>query len=223
MQYLEQIHDMVMNSTELILILVVAEGCDEHDSVMQSEIVEALAQVSLSPKMHTVCFDEAGMPWPRPLTQVLYYFGPKNPVPLFHRVHRTAVTDILRDVHIAHKMIAGATYDEAARTIEEQTLLVHTQKLLEEEKAKEVEYPTGFTMIRNFGKEMWKSAKIAGRGLPVLVNGEEALRRFNVCKGCEHFTPDARCTQCGCFMKAKVNLSTAECPLGKWASETQGE
>lgn len=42
------------------------------------------------------------------------------------------------------------------------------------------------------------------------------LDRVNSCKNCEFITPKFRCTQCGCFMKAKTLLAGAKCPIGKW-------
>jgi len=63
---------------------------------------------------------------------------------------------------------------------------------------------------------MWASAKYAGKGLPVLVNSEVASERYSICEQCPHLTEEARCTECGCFMKKKVNLAASSCPIGKW-------
>jgi hypothetical protein len=41
--------------------------------------------------------------------------------------------------------------------------------------------------------------------------------RYSICKSCEHFIKQTTtCTKCGCFMIAKVRLSGANCPIGKW-------
>lgn len=46
---------------------------------------------------------------------------------------------------------------------------------------------------------------------------EEAENRFNICSKCpELIKATAQCKQCGCFMKAKVKLKEATCPLLKW-------
>lgn len=45
------------------------------------------------------------------------------------------------------------------------------------------------------------------------------INRWRECRGCPQLDATFRCRQCGCFMKAKVKLSQAECPLGKWGKE----
>ena len=42
-------------------------------------------------------------------------------------------------------------------------------------------------------------------------------KRFSICKECpELIKLTKQCKKCGCFMKAKVMLEAASCPLGKW-------
>lgn len=45
------------------------------------------------------------------------------------------------------------------------------------------------------------------------------LDRWRVCRDCPELRAGAVCGKCGCFMKAKVKLAAAECPLGKWNKE----
>lgn len=41
--------------------------------------------------------------------------------------------------------------------------------------------------------------------------------RYAICKGCDRLTKTTKqCRECGCFMKLKVKLVDAVCPLGKW-------
>lgn len=41
--------------------------------------------------------------------------------------------------------------------------------------------------------------------------------RYSTCEKCEHLTRHTKqCRECGCFMKLKVKLAEAVCPLGKW-------
>lgn len=46
---------------------------------------------------------------------------------------------------------------------------------------------------------------------------EEAEHRLNICSQCpELIKATSQCKQCGCFMKVKVKLKDATCPLNKW-------
>lgn len=46
---------------------------------------------------------------------------------------------------------------------------------------------------------------------------EKAKERYSICKSCpELIKITSQCKKCGCFMKAKVTLEKANCPLGKW-------
>lgn len=55
-----------------------------------------------------------------------------------------------------------------------------------------------------------------------IVTGEkvdevEENARFAVCQECpELIKITNQCKQCGCFMKLKVKLKEAKCPLNKW-------
>jgi hypothetical protein len=41
--------------------------------------------------------------------------------------------------------------------------------------------------------------------------------RYAVCNSCDRLTSTTKqCRECGCFMKLKVKLADAVCPLGKW-------
>ena len=49
------------------------------------------------------------------------------------------------------------------------------------------------------------------------VSEDMAEQRMNICSGCpELIQATKQCKQCGCFMKMKVKLQNATCPLGKW-------
>ena len=49
------------------------------------------------------------------------------------------------------------------------------------------------------------------------VQGEIAEERLSICNGCEHLIKATKtCTECGCFMAAKVKLPNAFCPIHKW-------
>lgn len=41
--------------------------------------------------------------------------------------------------------------------------------------------------------------------------------RYAICTACDRLTKTTKqCKECGCFMKLKVKLAEAVCPLGKW-------
>ncbi len=41
--------------------------------------------------------------------------------------------------------------------------------------------------------------------------------RYSICESCDRLTNITKqCRECGCFMKLKVKLAEAVCPLGKW-------
>ena len=47
-------------------------------------------------------------------------------------------------------------------------------------------------------------------------DAEESMR-YSLCMDCPEFIkPTTQCKQCGCFMKVKVKLKHATCPIGKW-------
>ena len=54
----------------------------------------------------------------------------------------------------------------------------------------------------------------------LLASPEVRAQRMEICNNCEFLNKTFnRCTKCGCFMKAKVNLSFVACPVGKWDAE----
>jgi hypothetical protein len=41
--------------------------------------------------------------------------------------------------------------------------------------------------------------------------------RYSICDACPSLIKATKqCKECGCFMKLKVKLAAATCPLGKW-------
>jgi len=46
---------------------------------------------------------------------------------------------------------------------------------------------------------------------------EEENTRYSLCQDCPEFIKlTSQCKKCGCFMKMKVKLKEAACPIGKW-------
>jgi hypothetical protein len=49
------------------------------------------------------------------------------------------------------------------------------------------------------------------------VDEEVSSKRYEICEGCPSLLRlTKQCKECGCFMKLKVKLPAAVCPLGKW-------
>jgi hypothetical protein len=46
------------------------------------------------------------------------------------------------------------------------------------------------------------------------------IDRWRLCRDCPELKAGSVCGKCGCFMKAKVKLSAAVCPIGAWGAET---
>lgn len=46
---------------------------------------------------------------------------------------------------------------------------------------------------------------------------QKAKDRYSICQSCPELTKTTfQCKKCGCFMKIKVTLEQATCPLNKW-------
>ena len=216
--YHEDIEKIIMEETSLILILVMAEGCMENDTAMEVLLKPLVEENKIPLRTLRVCFDDHDMPWPRPLTEALYYFAPKRTNPLFLRTGKEAVERFFDDLEIATKMMSGMGYDEAIFNEEELELIKETEQTLLEEDKNKSKYPSRMNIVRNLGKDIWKSAKYIGKRLPVLVSKDVVVERYSICEQCPNLTEVGRCTECGCFMKKKVNLAASSCPIGKWDS-----
>ena len=57
-----------------------------------------------------------------------------------------------------------------------------------------------------------------------IASTEVISTRLEICNSCEHlFKPTNQCTQCGCFIEAKVRLKGSSCPIDKWSREVDEE
>ena len=216
--YHDDVYKTIMEETSLILILVMAEGCMENDTALEIILKPLLEENEIPLRTLRVCFDDHDMPWPRPLTEALYYFAPKRTNPLFLRTGKEAIDRFFDDLEVAKKMMSGMSYDEAIFNEEELELIKETEQILLEEDKNKSKYPSRMNIVRNLGKDIWKSAKYIGKRLPVLVSKDVVVERYSICEQCPNLTEVGRCTECGCFMKKKVNLAASSCPIGKWDS-----
>ena len=208
---------LIDNAQHPVLAVVLAEGCEQYKGKFLTDLEEQLQRQSNPVHIHVICYREEPMVFPRPLTQVIYYFAPKNYTPLFHR-HGNNAMNAPTDIVTAIKMMQGMSYAEAAHG-EQKDKYEKTEQMIETEDVSN--FPSLFQQARNFAKEMWNTSKKAAQGLPVLVDADTAFSRFEMCRGCEFLTQDNfRCQKCGCFMKTKTQLASASCPIGKWQAAT---
>jgi len=54
-----------------------------------------------------------------------------------------------------------------------------------------------------------------------ILRDSEVEKRFNICLDCDKLKKGERtkfykCTECGCYMRAKTKIKGASCPIGKW-------
>lgn len=103
---------------------------------------------------------------------------------------------------------------------------MNTNSLTPEEISNEVEkiknenlsqYPSIFQMGRSLVKQGWLAAVSMSRGQPLMANPATASARLEICEACTFFNKEeGRCKQCGCYMRAKVHLESAACPMSYW-------
>lgn len=213
-----ELKNLIDTANEPILAVVVAEGCDQYKGKFISDVEAHIQSQPNKVHIHTVCYREDPPMFPRPLTQAIYYFIPRNYTPIFFRQGNRAAVGAADDIRTAIKMMQGTSYIEAAYTEDVQQQYKETEQMIKTEDTSK--FPSLFQQARNFAKEMWNTSKNAAQGLPVLVDAETAYNRFQTCLGCEELKQDSfRCMKCGCFMKTKTQLASASCPIGKWTAQ----
>lgn len=208
----KNLETIINAASEPILVYVVAGNCDDHVSLEEEELAKIIHESGLS--YIRFCYDESKMPFPRILDHTLYYFVPRNQTPIFWRNPIPAFT-FREDIEIVRKVMNGMSLEEAQYDEASRQLVKDTEQLLKSERDKK--FPPAFTRMRNFAIDMWESAKLGMRHLPVLVPAEKAFERLSICHGCEFFDAETdKCLKCGCNMAIKTNLSVSKCPIGKW-------
>lgn len=217
-QMFRELQELIDNSKNVIITVVLAEGCENYKGKFLTDFENQINSQQNPVHLHVICYREEPIMFPRPMTQAVYYFAPKNYTPLFYRQGQRAM-DVPTDIVTAIKMIQGMSYSEAAYGIEKKESYERTEELVKNEDTSK--FPSMFQQARNFAKEMWHAGKNAAAGLPVLVDAETAFNRFQTCQGCEFLTQDSfRCEKCGCYMKTKTQIATSSCPVGKWHAVT---
>jgi hypothetical protein len=76
--------------------------------------------------------------------------------------------------------------------------------------------PPNQSMIELLKTGGYAAAKWALQGFKI-VTQEQQNARLDKCEECDSlYVPDARCTECGCYVKVKAWMATEDCPKGKW-------
>ena len=210
---LEGVLEKIRHSTRISIVIVVAEGCHERQGRLHSEIDRVVNERALPVDVHVVCYTSIETLFPRPLTQVVYFFSPATDIPILVRTAYNPAEDLVRDISIVSNVMQGSTLSEAIAEYPELEEYKAVDAMLQTER--DIEFPTPFQMARNFAIEMWNSTKERLHGRPVLVDASIASQRLTICHSCPLFVRD-RCSKCGCVMTAKVHLKLSKCPDGKW-------
>lgn len=214
---MQDLQKLINESDNIIVVSVLSDGCEKFKSQLVLDFEDRLSKQSIPVHYYVICYTEDSLPFPRPFTPSVYYFAPKNQVPLFYRLGNNINVDVVTDVKIAQDMmIANKSYVDAALDEPTRQQYLKTEEMFEKEDVSK--FPSMFQQMRNLGREMWTTGKNAARGLPVMVDADTAFNRFSTCQSCEFFKDDSRCEKCGCFMKTKTQLASASCPIGKWGS-----
>jgi hypothetical protein len=211
-----ELKQLIDEAVHPVVAVVVAEGCEQYTGLFLSDFEQRAYNQPNPIHFHVICYPENQMVFPRPLTQAVYYFAPKNYTPLFWR-HANKAMNVEVDIAAATKMAQGQQYLDATYNEDTKRQYEQTEEMIRTEDTSK--FPSLFQQARNFAKEMWHSGKNAAHGLPILVDANIAFERFNICQSCEFLkTEQFRCEKCGCFMKTKTHLASASCPIGKWAA-----
>lgn len=60
-------------------------------------------------------------------------------------------------------------------------------------------------------------SEVGGTWDSTASRSDAMIIRMDHCKSCDEFIKLTQmCSKCGCFMKFKVQMKNAKCPLGKW-------
>ncbi len=101
----------------------------------------------------------------------------------------------------------------------EQARVFTQDRVPEEKKIKEEELslPSKGEMASNLLKSIKKAGKSFLKGEKLAASSAIAEKRITICNECPKFMKDsARCSLCGCFLKAKIKIASETCPIGKW-------
>jgi len=78
-----------------------------------------------------------------------------------------------------------------------------------------------YPSLKEQAKNLAQMAKVLAddtlKGKRLLTNKQEQEERMSICRSCKYYDDQQiRCTQCGCFLEAKVKVAGQYCPISKW-------
>jgi hypothetical protein len=214
---IEEIEKIINESNELVIIYVKLKTC-HFDSEFELEIQKNIDKTQRGIKLYTLCYKKEDIPFPIPHNNKVYVFIPKNQVPVLFIDAKVFIHGFDSLIQNATSILRGIPPNPISSPGELEVInnpekVKEMEEMLKEEDISK--FPSTFQMARNVFKQAWDSTKGVLSGRNFLVDADTANARYSICEGCEFFK-EKRCTQCGCFMEAKVHLELATCPLGKW-------
>ena len=214
---IEEIENIINESNDLVIIYVKLIKCDA-DLEFELEIQKNIDKSQRGIKLYSLCYKQEDIPFPMPYDNRVYVFSPKNQMPILNIDAKPFINGFDSFIQNASSILTGVP-PKSIPSPGEIEVINNPKKAKEmEEMLKEEDiskFPSTFQMARNAFKQAWDSTKGMLSGRNFLVEANTANNRYSICEGCEFFK-EKRCTQCGCFMEAKVHLELATCPLGKW-------
>lgn len=219
--YKQELPELINKSDRPVVCIFIQGQCTDPDfnHPAQGHLEYHIDKTDKPYIVYTVCHHEENMPFPEPKADWVYFFAPKVLRPITSSPITNLKLEILnRYINAVYKMMDDydLTFNDAYMTDDERQVLRENSELLNEEDQSETKYPPYMEMVRNLAKDTVKSAVRLKKKLPVIVPKNIAMERLEMCMSCPHYTDEHRCTKCGCFMKSKVNVAAAECPVGKW-------
>lgn len=211
------LYDVIEQADFPVLVIVTIAD----DPTFKGQYTDSInAEIAKLPKNEIGLFHlgyaESEMTFPRLQAPMTYYFLPKNHTPIFWR-GQDALQRLQEDIKVIRTMfLTGVSEHEARFTPEVKADIDKVDTMLASEKL--TEFPSVFQQGRNLAKEMWNLGKKAAQLQPLLVEADVAFERLQTCQTCPEFEAEtSKCRKCGCGMLMKTQLSTASCPLAKWA------
>lgn len=214
---IEEIENIINESNELVIIYVKLMICNAN-SEFELQIQKNIDKTQRDIKLYTLCYKQDDIPFPMPYDNRVYVFVPKNQIPFLSIDAKPFINDFDSFIQNVTSILTGVPPKNIPSpgeidVIKNPEKAKKMEELLKEEDI--YKFPSTFQMARNAFKQAWDSTKGVLYGRNFLVDADTANNRYSMCEGCEFFK-EKRCTQCGCFMDAKVHLELATCPLGKW-------